>query len=965
MQLSNELDVGLDMYTANVILATVLKIQESRFFSFPLRDILNLDCWMATIPAPRLDSRGVRIKGAEPTLGLEELAANIAKLNLNISCVDCSSPRMHELTELLSESEAKEGTTDVANFILDYVTQLMGGPFLQVKIDRILSEAAYRCPHSPTYDPETQSVEYLPFESAATESNTTLLMLVLGVALCLILLVSILVTVIRSFVRRRHKNWLGSLPRHQTVRLLKQQEREQAREAELNAHTKSMFHSPDIHVAVRYLMPIIILVNIGFFVSGHVSLGATVNIEVELAGERFRVEKFFEFSMAQSTVDIWKAGGEELAILILIFSGIWPYVKQVMTLVIWFLPPSVLSISKRESTFLWLDWLGKWSFVDIFVLVISIAAFRVGIVSPSVAFLPNDFYSIDLLVVPMWGLYANMIAQLISQISSHFIIHYHRQIANNALAAYKARRQLILAEATMSYVDEQSSTPNVAPAYAPDDEHTKSQNPQDILRTHQFGRPHRGESETLAVLSGVDMCLRVVAIMLVILVIVGCVLPTFSLDILGIIGVAVESGQQFQDATTRHSIFTVIQLLFEEARFLDTTGGYIGLAVLSMVLLFTVLIVPLVQAGALLRQWFYPMTRQARIRLMIIIEMLQAWQYAEVYLIAVFVASWQLGPVSQFMINSYCDGLKESFAQLVYFGILKAEDAQCFSVQSSIDGGFYILAVAAVLLALLNTFVGKAVLQYFRDKDELEKKSLDIENASWKESVDTTFIDDIDESSSSEQTSRILPVPVLFTDTFRWTLRQEPNNDDDAASMGSSSSSSRGLNFGPSTSVFDPRRQAELNSDQDDTTRNDMEAYHPQERFGVLSSRGLDDVDDVSAEPEINVRRHDQVDFDNNNNNNNNNVSSCSLEYSSFGEYDMTPKTRQQGGLIGEEVLAHSDMPGGSDDEDEQFYYDDLTDDCSRMSSVEFDAQQPPLEQRMSFDDFGAEQPPEPRREGK
>ena len=128
--------------------------------------------------------------------------------------------------------------------------------------------------------------------------------------------------------------------------------------------------------SVRLGMPLIIVGNILFFLSGHLSLGATVNIEGDLAGSYIRVDKFFEFSMARSTIDIWNAGGEELAIIILIFSGIWPYTKQMMTLTLWFLPPSRLPVSKRESIFLWLDRLGKWSMIDIFVLVVSIAAFR-------------------------------------------------------------------------------------------------------------------------------------------------------------------------------------------------------------------------------------------------------------------------------------------------------------------------------------------------------------------------------------------------------------------------------------------------------------------------------------------------------------------------------------------------------------------------------------------------------------
>jgi hypothetical protein len=376
IQINNELDISLDMHTANLILRALLKITESRFLGFPLRDALNLDCWLATIPAPRLDSRGVRTGGTSPTAALQELIASVAQLNLNISCVECSSPGMYELTRLLESPEAKEDTTEVANMLLDYVTQLMGGNFLQVQIDRILNDAALACPHSPSYDPDVKAIEYQAFEAPPSEDAVSYLVLLGGVTVCLILAVALVVFVIKCIVQRRHQKWLRTLPSQQTQRLLSLQGREQAMESEFNDSTESMFCSSDIPTVVRWLMPVIIVANIGFFLSGHLSLGATVNIEAELAGEKFRVEKFFEFSMAKSTVDIWNAGGKALAVMILIFSGIWPYTKQLITLALWFLSPSSVSISRRGSTLLWLDWLAKWSMVDIFVLVISIAAFR-------------------------------------------------------------------------------------------------------------------------------------------------------------------------------------------------------------------------------------------------------------------------------------------------------------------------------------------------------------------------------------------------------------------------------------------------------------------------------------------------------------------------------------------------------------------------------------------------------------
>ena len=105
-------------------------------------------------------------------------------------------------------------------------------------------------------------------------------------------------------------------------------------------------------------------------------------------------------------------------------------------------------------------------------------------------------------------------------------------------------------------------------------------------------------------------------------------------------------------------------------------------------------------------------------------------------------------------------------------GVLKAEDAQCFSVEGYIEPGSVILAVAAVILALVNTFVNKAVKQFFYNlKAELEKELFADDG-----------ISDISQSGDEESqkvgksnvlATRIHPVPVMFTDTFRWLLQSD------------------------------------------------------------------------------------------------------------------------------------------------------------------------------------------------
>ncbi len=758
VEISNTVDIRVDMHTASVLATMMLKMVKSKVLGFPLVDVFDLNCWIATIPAPTLNEQGISVGDEETAAAIVDFAASVASIYLDVSCVECSSPGIVQLSELLSSSgDAQNDVALLVNTLLLQAGDLVQGDLLQVQIDRLLNDASKQCRHSPNYDPNfvidrTVSAErrqYRDFEPVVIEESTTFLMLVGVVSLALVLVAALLVFSIRFVTRRRHNRWLATLPSDQVEALKNTQFIDDSLEMALNSTTSSMFQSSeDIPCILRYGMPFVILGNIALFISGHLNLGATVNIEVNIAGETMKIDQFFEFSMAKSTIDIWNAGGKELAILILIFSGIWPYTKQLITLVLWFSPTSWVPISRRGSLLLWLDWMAKWSMIDIFVLIICLAAFRVSVNSPSnLAFLPEGFYSLDLLVVPLWGLYANLIAQLVSQISSHFIIHYHRKIAKRARDSYL----------------QSSDSHSLTEREDPTDEKV-------LLRIHRFGRPHRGEEEKLKVRTWVDYLLISSVVILNACIIAGCIFPSFAIEVFGLLGVAVEAGQEFQDAESYHSVFTVIKLLFEQANFLDAAKDYVGLGSFSVIFLLTVLLVPIVQSLVVLGHWFVPMTRKRRMKMSVLVEVLQAWQYAEVYIIAIFVASWQLGPISSFMVNAYCGSLGGFFSELVFYGILKNEDAQCFSIKSSIEEGFFILAAGAILLALVTAFVTKATAQYCRDqhkpngRNKIESHSATLESA--EEGQEVT----INKNLETDTETPIHPPPVLFTDNFRWLL---------------------------------------------------------------------------------------------------------------------------------------------------------------------------------------------------
>lgn len=116
------------------------------------------------------------------------------------------------------------------------------------------------------------------------------------------------------------------------------------------------------------------------------------------------------------------------------------------------------------------------------------------------------------------------------------------------------------------------------------------------------------------------------------------------------------------------------------------------------------------------------------------------------------------------MLNEYCGALTNTFAELAFYGILKDDDAQCFSVAPELKSGFVVLIVAAILLTALNSFVTKATFQYFHDSD----------SGRWKYRRENKGVDeDTADRDLSQTREKINAVPVLFTDRFRWLLYRE------------------------------------------------------------------------------------------------------------------------------------------------------------------------------------------------
>jgi len=364
------------------------------------------------------------------------------RMDLNVTCISCTSPQFGELvTDLYGPKDAEDATDTVKKTF----NQVLSGDAIQDFFDHLVNESSAKCPHSENYDPSASitAAEQLQNSPAAfgftdftvRDSKSSYFNIASSIFAAILLFLFI---VGKLWIRRSNKKWKESLSPEGMLLLRRQKEKEREQEEVIDLHSTSLFQSPHIPKKIRLMVPVVILLNIALYMGGHLGVISTVDVDVQLAGEEFAIRKFLEFSFLRSTSTTYKNGGMEMSIMLWIFTGVWPYIKLVASLFLWLVPPKILSVKYRGKLLLWIDTLTKLSVIDIFTMILVLAVLLIYIGGPDEG-LSSDgvLYAMKVIVIPGAALYCIVIAQRISRVSSRFFLEYHDQVVAGAREAYK------------------------------------------------------------------------------------------------------------------------------------------------------------------------------------------------------------------------------------------------------------------------------------------------------------------------------------------------------------------------------------------------------------------------------------------------------------------------------------------------------------------------------------------------
>ena len=195
---------------------------------------------------------------------------------------------------------------------------------------------------------------------------------------------------------------------------------------------RSLMRNANLPRWVRIYVPVVLAINVGFFVMGHLITMASVDIVIKLFGRDVRIDGIVTLSISSTLEKLLSANPIPWPLVFLVggMSGIWPYTKLTLIFSCWMLPPSRLRPKKRGQWLMTLDALGKWSLVDVYIIMFFMLAFRVNVTSPDIGVLPPQLWHMDLKLTAIWGIFSFTIAVISSLIVNNLAIHYHR----NALA---------------------------------------------------------------------------------------------------------------------------------------------------------------------------------------------------------------------------------------------------------------------------------------------------------------------------------------------------------------------------------------------------------------------------------------------------------------------------------------------------------------------------------------------------
>lgn len=471
----------------------------------------------------------------------------------------------------------------------------------------------------------------------------------------------------------------------------------------LENEMKSLFDHPATSKIAKFLVPVVCLAHIVGLVFAITGPAINIVIQFTVLGAKTQQIILVPFSVVSTINDIWNSGAWPLALLIGLASCAWPIIKNAMLFVIWFCPTTILPRPKRASYLTTLDVIGKWSFLDVFIVIMTLAALRTYLrlsTYSRLSFLPPEAFEVDVNVTPEYGIVLLCIIASSSLVVNHIETFYHgkaeraNQYAEDVIRGYSGK----------------------APARA-----TK----RIAIMDHYFaGSDRRGRRKRVSPFK----VKLIIAVNLLsgLMVLIGVILPVITFTMAGLIGLLLAE----VDTDLAKRTYSIIDLgaIVSEAP-ADDVIGYVVNTFFQLLFFLNSVVFPMLQVIMNTLMLSLKLTLKEAKSFYWLTLIVSFWAALECFIVAIVMTIIEIKQITIYIVNFISDDLCQNIQGLLT-GILGEANGQCLDVKGFLEplgtfllfvGVFIQLVVTWMIIILVSVVLEDRYFQSYNGLRRVEK----------------------------------------------------------------------------------------------------------------------------------------------------------------------------------------------------------------------------------------------------
>ncbi len=389
-EISNEFAVNFETKSLSVLVDLLLNVREDPFLFYRIGELKNTNCLASLLETSGI-RENVRSETGVPPFDLSAFDMQLQGVKLDVQCQSCSDGTTETVAEVVSnvirnlfadglnlhmgynQLAEKDETRNIVSELLNTIERR--SYLIRNFFDKLIVQSHKKCESSPQYDPnasfeERTFLESLGFMLRETidrsepvkSSNENR-----GFMICLIVLVGTLICAwisVQAFLtykmRERQRELLASSAPSQVIAIYEEQEKSKNHDLMINQCSSPILCCENISSPRKISVIVALIGSILLFLMGISSTAATITFDLYTSNA-----KTYSFSVDYTLMTIveltWDSGGFFMAIAMAFLVGLWPMVRQFMTLFLLFIPSTYVDVTQRGQILLLLDRVGKLS----------------------------------------------------------------------------------------------------------------------------------------------------------------------------------------------------------------------------------------------------------------------------------------------------------------------------------------------------------------------------------------------------------------------------------------------------------------------------------------------------------------------------------------------------------------------------------------------------------------------------